>query len=203
MRRWNLGDEIVLREVWLGRVWTAMPAVVAEDDPDERQFFIPAGTGIRYAVDEQGRELRLYRDEWTLAEHTTRRHVLGLSWPGSGHAVLAIWDAGWTFAGWYINLETNIGRSGRFYDYVDHCLDVLIPPDRSRWTWKDEEELQDAVRLGIYTAEQAQAFRAEGERAARRLLSGEAPFDRDWSSWRPDPTWPAPTLPQQWEDVER
>src|SRR5919198_67268 len=61
MRRWNLGDEIVLREVWLGRVWTAMPAVVAEDDPDERQFFIPAGTGIRYAVDEQGRELRLHR----------------------------------------------------------------------------------------------------------------------------------------------
>jgi len=179
-----------------------MPAVVAEDGPGQRRFYVPAGTGIRYAVDDEGRELRLYRDEWTLIEHTTKRHVLGFSWPGAGHAVLAIWDSDWVFTGWYVNLETNIARRGRFYDYVDHCLDVLIPPDRSRWTWKDEEELEDAVRLGIYTEEQARTFRAEGERAARRLLAGERPFDHDWAGWRPDPDWPIPTLPQDWERVE-
>jgi predicted RNA-binding protein associated with RNAse of E/G family len=199
---WARGDQIVLREVWRGRVWTAMPAIVVEDEPGQRLFFIPAGTRIKYAVDQEGRELRLYRDERILADHDTTRHVLGFSWPGSIHAVLAIWDPGWRFTGWYINLEDNVGRSGRFYDYVDHCLDVLIPPDRSTWTWKDEEELTEAVRLGIYTEAQAAAFRAEGERAARRLLDGEAPFDRDWSSWRPDPDWPIPTLPDGWDRVE-
>jgi predicted RNA-binding protein associated with RNAse of E/G family len=202
MDRWDRGSEIVLREMWLGRVWTAMPAIVVEDDASQRQFFIPAGTIIKYAVDEGGRELRLYRDRWTLADHATRRHVLAFSWPGSGHAVLAIWDPGWRFTGWYINLEANLGRSERFYDYVDHCLDVLIPPDRSRWTWKDEEELEEAVRLGIYTEQQASAFRHEGERAARRVQRGEPPFDHDWTGWRPDPCWPVPALSQGWERVE-
>jgi predicted RNA-binding protein associated with RNAse of E/G family len=202
MEHWDRGDEIALREVWLGRVWTAMPAVVCEDGPRQRLFFIPAGTSVKYAVDTAGRELRLYRARWRPADHETRKHVLAFSWPGSGHAVLAIWDAGWRFTGWYINLETNVGRSGRCYDYVDHCLDVLIPPDRSTWTWKDEEELEEAVRLGIYSRDQAASFRAEGERAVRRLLDGEPPFDRDWSSWRPDPAWPVPALPQGWDRFE-
>lgn len=201
--RWKRGDQIVLREIWRGRVWTAMPAIVIKDGPRQRQDFISAGTTIKYAVDEEGRELRLYRDRWSLADHETRRHVLGFSSPGSGHAILAIWDAGWLFTGWYINLEANIGRTRRCYDYVDHCLDILVPPDRSRWTWKDQEELEEAVRLGIYTQEQAAEFRAEGERAVRRLLGGEPPFDRDWSSWRPDPAWPVPTLSPGWDRVEQ
>jgi predicted RNA-binding protein associated with RNAse of E/G family len=202
MERWVRGNEIVMREVWLGRVWTAMPAVVVEDGTDQRVFFIPAGTRVKYAVDKEGRELRLYRDEWTLADHVTKRHILGFSWPGSGHAVLAIWDPGWRFTGWYINLEASLGRRGRFYDFVDHCLDVLIPPDRTRWTWKDEEELEEAVRLGIYTKQQASAFRHEGERAARRVLAGEPPFDQDWSGWRPDPAWQVPALRDGWDRVE-
>jgi predicted RNA-binding protein associated with RNAse of E/G family len=202
MERWVRGNEIVMREVWLGQVWTAMPAVVAEDGTDQRLFFIPAGTRVKYAVDEERQELRLYRDEWTLADHVTKRHILGFSWPCSGHAVLAIWDPGWRFAGWYINLEASLGRRGRFYDYVDHCLDVLIPPDRSRWTWKDEEELEEAVRLGIFTEQQASAFRHEGERAARRVLGGEPPFDQDWSGWRPDPAWQVPALRDGWDRVE-
>jgi len=202
MERWERGDQIVLREVWLGRVWTAMPAIVVEDASTQRLFFIPAGTTIKYPVDQAGRELRLYRDEWILTDHDTARSVLAFSWPASSHAVLAMWDPGCRLTGWYINLEANIGRSGRFYDYVDHCLDVLIPPDRSTWTWKDEEELAEAVRLGIYTGEQAAAFRAEGERAARRLLDGEPPFDRDWAGWRPDPAWPVPALPDGWDRME-
>src|SRR5512132_2743817 len=122
MEHWDRGDEIVLREVWLGRVWTAMPAVVVEDGPRQRLFFIPAGTAMKYAVDSAGRELRLYRARWRLADHDTKRQVLAFSWPGSGHAVLAIWDPGWRFTGWYINLETNVGRNGRCYDSIDHCL---------------------------------------------------------------------------------
>jgi predicted RNA-binding protein associated with RNAse of E/G family len=202
MERWERGDQIVLREMWRGRVWTAMPAIVVEDGSRQRLFFIPAGTRFKYAVDEEGRELRLYRDRWLLTDRDTVRHVLAFSWPGSAHAVLATWDHRWRFNGWYVNLEANVGRTGRFYDYVDHCLDVLIPPDRSTWTWKDEEELAEAVRLGIYSEAQASAFRAEGERAARRVRGGDPPFDREWSRWRPDPAWPVPALPDDWDRME-
>jgi predicted RNA-binding protein associated with RNAse of E/G family len=203
MGTWGPGDEVAVREIWDGRVWSAMPAVVVEDGPDERRFFIPAGATMKYAVDRDGRELRLYADRWELADRAFSRSILSFSWPNVRHAVLALWEADWRFAGWYVNLETALGRDGRCYDFVDHCLDVLVPPDGATWSWKDEDELEEAVRLGIISAEETVALRTEGERAAHRVLEREPPFDRDWASWRPDPAWPVPTLPEGWDRVDR
>lgn len=199
---WEPGTPIVLREVWDGRVWAAMPALVVEDGADRLMTFIPGGTEIRHAVDEDGRELRLYRDAWRLGAHRIRRPVLSFSWPDAGHAVLQFWDARGDFAGWYVNLETPLGRTPIGLDFVDHCLDVLIPPDRSTVTWKDEDELEEAVALGLFSPQEARAFRREGERAARRILEREPPFDRDWAAWRPDPSWPVPTLPAGWDRAD-
>jgi hypothetical protein len=44
-------------------------------------------------------------------------------------------------------------------------------------------------------------MRADGERAVRRILDREPPFDRDWTTWRPDPSWPVPILPEGWDRV--
>jgi predicted RNA-binding protein associated with RNAse of E/G family len=198
---WKPGDQVAVREVWDGRVWSATPAVVVQDDPDQRRFWIPAGTTMKYAVDRDQRELRLYADRWSLADRTFSRGILSFAWPDTQHVVLAMWREDGTFEGWYVNLETPVGRDDRSYDFVDHCLDVLVPADRSTWTWKDEEELAEAVRMGIFTAEEAAGFRAEGERAARRVLDREPPFDADWSGWRPDPSWPIPVLPDGWDRV--
>jgi predicted RNA-binding protein associated with RNAse of E/G family len=203
MGGWEPGEAVAVREIWDGRVWSATPAVVVQDDPSERRFYIPAGTSMKYAVDRDQRELRLYANRWTLADRTFSRSMLSFSWPDVPYAVLALWEADGRFAGWYVNLETALGRDGRCYDFVDHCLDVLVPPDGSSWTWKDEDELEEAVRREILTAEQAVALRIDGERAARRLLDRAPPFDRDWSGWRPDPAWPVPTLPEGWNRVER
>jgi hypothetical protein len=201
--RWKPGDTAVLREVWRERVWTAIPATVVHDGPGEAIFYVPVGTQVKYAVDRAGRELRLYTDEWLLADHVTTRQWISFAWPDRRHAVLAFWDREWTFAGWYVNVETPLGRTEIALDYVDHCIDVLIPPDRSTWTWKDEEELEEAVRRGIWSEQQAASFRIEGERGARGILEGEPPFERDWSGWRPDPGWRVPQLPDGWERVER
>jgi uncharacterized protein len=203
MGTWAPGESVAVREIWDGRVWSATPAVVVEDGPAERRFYIPAGTTMTYAVDPDGRELRLYADHWELADRSFTRSMLSFSWPDVRHAVLALWEADWAFAGWYVNLETALGRDGRCYDFVDHSLDVLVPPDGSTWSWKDEDELEEAVRRGIVTEEDATALRKEGERAARRLVRREPPFDRDWSQWRPDPAWPVPTLPGGWSRVDR
>ncbi|HJP65185.1 MAG TPA: DUF402 domain-containing protein, partial [Actinomycetota bacterium] len=163
--RWRAGDPVALRELWHGQVWTVYPSVAVEDHGDHQLLYIPTGVDVKYAVDETGRELRIYADRWTLADHRSNRHFLSFCWPDRRHAVLAVWDAAWTFTGWYVNIETPLGHAATTYDFVDHCLDVLIPPDRSTFTWKDEDELEEAVALGIFSPADAESFRAEGLRA--------------------------------------
>jgi predicted RNA-binding protein associated with RNAse of E/G family len=100
-----------------------------------------------------------------------------------------------------VNLERPLERTAIGFDTVDHALDVVIELDRSSWRWKDEEELAEAVRDGLFTPEEAADFRAWGERAVDRVLSREPPFDRDWLGWRPDPGWPRPELSAGWDRV--
>ena len=104
----------------------------------------------------------------------TGRSVLSFGWPGAQHAILALWSADRSFSGWYVNLEQRLGRSRTTYDFVDHCLDVLIPPDRSTWTWKDEDELEEAVRLGIFTPDDAERFRAHARIDIDKRLTAPA-----------------------------
>jgi hypothetical protein len=61
---------------------------------------------------------------------------------------------------------------------------------------KDEDELAEQVELGCFTAEEAAAARAEGER-----VLAEWPFPTGWEDWRPDPSWPVPELPVVWDVV--
>jgi len=78
---------------------------------------------------------------------------------------------------------------------------VTIPPDRSTWAWKDEDELAEAIEGGLFTEEDAARFHYWGERAVEHILLREPPFDEDWTSWRPDPAWPVPALPAGWDLV--
>jgi hypothetical protein len=52
------------------------------------------------------------------------------------------------------------------------------------------------------TADEAREIRLAGERAAAHVLGGEPPFDRDRTSWRPDPSWTPPALPDGWDRIE-
>jgi predicted RNA-binding protein associated with RNAse of E/G family len=79
-------------------------------------------------------------------------------------------------------------------DRVDGALDVAVAPDRS-WEWKDEDEADECVRVGRLSVEQLALLRAEGERMIALAEAGRFPFDGTWTDFRPDPAWPAPTLP--------
>ena len=152
---WSPGDVVALREVWRGKVWEAWPATVVRDDPELRIFYRGAGSVSEIPVDADGREMRLPLSEWRFAEWTAQHNVLSFVRPDTAHAVLALMDGEHAFLGWYVNLE-DPPRASRFgFDTTDHVLDVLVPPDRSTWTWKDEDELEEAVALGIFTSEQA------------------------------------------------
>jgi len=199
--RWSPGDAVALREIWRGKVWGARAATVVEDTDERSIFFVPPGSAWKAPIGENGLPLRLPRARWTLADRPVTWRILSFAWPRVEHAVLLFWDSE-EFLGWYVNLQAPLTRSRVGFDTPpDHALDVVVAPDRSTWTWKDEDELEDAVALGLFSNEDAARFRAEGERAARQIIERRPPFDEPWEGWRPDPAWPRPELPEEWELV--
>jgi Protein of unknown function (DUF402) len=124
----------------------------------------------------------------------TQRHVWLMPF-GAAHAIGHFWnDATDEFLGHYINLQAPLQRSAIGFDSGDHVLDIVVNPDGA-WHWKDEEELSEAVQLGMFGPEQAAEIRAEGERVISRL---DRLLPTGWESWSPDPSWPQLELPREW-----
>jgi hypothetical protein len=198
------GDVVAIRELWDGRVWYAWPAVVVRDEPNLQMLHVPANAHCQQPVDSAGRALRLPTDRWTLQD--IRRgpsSMLSFAFPDTPYAVILGFDERGELFEYYVNLEEPLTRSEAGFDTVDHLLDVTIPPDRSGWSWKDEDELREAVVRGIFTEEDAAWFRFWGERGAEHVLLQEPPFDRDWSTWRPEPGWEDADLPRNWDIAPR
>jgi hypothetical protein len=192
------GDVVVLREVWHGRVFEARPTIVVQDDPDQAMFFLPGGVSCGLPIGDDGKELRLPDRPWRLEVRPRGdQPILSFAWPDAPYSVL-LWTADQRRV-WYVNLQDPLERTPIGFDSVDHALDVVVELDRSSWRWKDEEELAEAVRDGLFSEVEAADFYAWGARAVDRIVSREAPFDRDWDDWAPDPGWPVPELPDGWD----
>lgn len=184
------GQTIELREVWRGRTWEHRTAVIVEDTIDLIALWTPPRTEAQIAVDSEGRPMRMPVGDWSLAPaRTFPGGSLGLHVPGQQHSIIVIFDPPSGYSPWYVNLESDLQRTSSGFEYEEHVLDVLVEADLSTWQWKDEDELEEAVVLGMFTAEQAAEFRAEGERAIDWLLARRPPYDRDWQSWRPPAEW--------------
>jgi predicted RNA-binding protein associated with RNAse of E/G family len=198
VRRFGRGEPVALRELWDERIFEAIPARIVDDRGDRRTFYI--GPCIsKSARGTNGDWLRLPVGDWTLEDHPSRNHLLSFSFDGVAAATLLIWSAEWEPRHWYVNLETPPRRTSIGFDYTDHALDVLVSIDRTTVTWKDEDELDEAVGRGLFTREDAATFRRDGERAVEKLVNRESPFDQDWTDWRADPSWTAPELPAGWD----
>ena len=190
---WAEGDVVALRDVWHGRVWRAVPGRVVRDDEAETAIWIPAGTENVYPVDDVGREVRLSRDGVRWATRTTSSRMLAVLRPGEQWSVWHYWDDEGRFDHWYVNFEEQLGRSGSNLDYRDRKLDLIARPDGTTML-KDEDELDEAARIGLLDAE---AVRADAERALR-----EPPWPTGWETYEPSPSWPTPELPPGWDRTE-
>jgi protein associated with RNAse G/E len=103
---------------------------------------------------------------------------------------------------WYINLQEPLHRTKLGFDSMDYFLDIVISPDRSTWHWKDEDEFNEAIEMGFFSPEQAQAIRTEGERALHSFLTRYEPLYDNWGKWRPPTTWTVPRLLENWDKVD-
>jgi uncharacterized protein len=180
---------------------------VVEDSDDHIALFIAHGTPTRRRVALDGTPIdrsssyadrsripwRLGRGEWRGSS------ALQLQRAGAPYAFWAFFaPETWALEGWYVNLQQPLQRTSIGFDTVDHVLDVVIAPDLSSWEWKDAHELDDAVRVGRFSPEEAVAVRSHGEQAVAALEARAWPFDRSWETWRPDPSWKPPALQDEW-----
>ena len=92
--RWEPGEQIVLREIWQGKNWSAKPEIVVHDKQDSLALYLPAGTPWKKPVSREGIALRLTPEDWVLADYRWPIESLRLVTPGSSHSVLLLWSEG-------------------------------------------------------------------------------------------------------------
>ncbi|MET7357196.1 DUF402 domain-containing protein [Streptomyces sp. NPDC005562] len=205
--RWAPGDHILwrYRENSGPRVHICRPVTVVRDTDELLAVWMAPGTECVKPVIADGTPLHR---EPLATRYTKPRAVRTGRWSGTGVLKLArprdpwsvwlFWDPGWRFKNWYVNLEEPRTRWAGGVDSEDHFLDISVRPDRS-WRWHDEDEFEQALRVGLMGADKAADVRAAGQAALDVIAAWEAPFSDNWQHWRPDPSWVVPSLPDDWD----
>lgn len=202
---WQRGEHIwwhYRRPTWQpGDAEFVDPMTVVRDDERGLVAWLAPGTERLKAVLRTGEPLRAAQpgDRFVGPRATARGQwqgpgILRIAPPRVPWSVWLFWDEPWVFGGWYVNLEAENHRDGRHLFTSDRVLDVWVPQDGAA-ALKDEDELEAAVEEGVFTADQAEAFRGHAQAALATFAAGGFPFDEPWQDWRPDPAWEIPVLP--------
>lgn len=194
------GDLLILENLTGSRTSLLVPAVFVGDKP--RSCFILSGVTTRRLVPIRGGPLprvippeRLATSEFELAERVTDSgHVLYLASVSDRVAVHVRWSPAWEFDGWYVNLQSPTQIKPGRWTTEDQFLDVVVHSDGS-WNWKDEDELDQAVDVGRISPNEARDVRTAATAIIARIEARGWPFTVETASWRPDPTWPLPSVP--------
>jgi hypothetical protein len=200
----DLGDIIVFRGLGQGKIWYALPVMVVKDAPDPVALFWRAGTPGKFRGLSPGAKVtppEVRSDQMLLFDKIwTETDVLMLIVPGAAHAVYVMWEEGQKgLRCWYINLQQPLARTATGFDTEDYWLDIVVSPDRSEWRWKDEDQLKEAVAMGMYSPAKACEIRAEGERVIGLLQANQPPFCDGWENWQAPGDWNIPSLPEGWD----
>jgi hypothetical protein len=183
---WAAGEVIVRREVRNdGRAWLEVPVVVVRDDTELLATYIPEGAPFTFPP---GPDVH----PWAGRARWQGHGVLMLQRPGEAYAVWVFWHGPEReFVSWYLNLQEPFRRTEHGYDTQDLELDLILHQD-GRVELKDDELLDERVREGRFTEDQARAVRALGDRIRLELAAGERWWDPWWALWEPDPAWVTP-----------
>ena len=197
-----MGDIVVLR--YLGRIRAGMPAIMVEDGRERVLVYLPHGTrwfgAPEPAAGRTERVRAIARGETAVTGRLVpwRNHLLRVLLPGRPFSVWLFWSPEWEFRSYYVNLEASFARSAAGFDSCDHVLDVCVRPDRT-WYYKDLDELDVCVEVGLMSGALADRVRRDAEEAIALIEAWQAPFDAGLEEWRPDPAWPLPALSPGWD----
>ena len=209
---WKPGTRIVQYEMWGSGIGTARPVTVVEDTPAHLALYShPRTTIVTRGIENRGALDLPERIEMMLRPLgpgaggfreviSPGIHVLTLTPHDSWHSVWLFWTAEWRFENWYVNLQSPLRRVRNGVQFHDYALDLVVRPDLS-WSWKDVDEFEGLAARGFFSAEQVSSIRAEADRVVETIEGGGPPFSDDWARWRPDHSWPVPSLPDDWFDA--
>lgn len=199
---WERGEVIVGRQILNdGRCWGALPLLVVCDHEELLATYVAPGSPFDAPPGPWPTRTGLH--PWHGRTHWEGNGMLALHRPGDWYAVFVFWHgAERRFDGWYVNMQEPFRRSELGIDTQDLELDILVAPDGS-WELKDDDLLDDCVRVGRFTQEQAAHVRAEAAALCAELDAGRQWWDAAWADWEPCPEWQAPAFPDTYWDLSR
>jgi Protein of unknown function (DUF402) len=210
---WTTGTQIIWREGSgplgtgapvpdVARPHFANPVTVVRDDAEALVVWLPVGTPVLRAVRADGQDKRAEPGTLFTADFVGERgfhrwfHQLRIAPTGRPWSVWVMFAEGTgEFAGWYVNLEQQHVRDQDTVYTSDHVLDVVVDPERSH-SRKDEDELALAVEQGVFDAAEAARIESDAADVEALIRTWGSPFCDGWESFRPDPTWSIPALPE-------
>lgn len=202
--RFLRGDRTLYRQCDGHRVIDVKPVTVVEDSEARLVLWLPLGTPTKQPVllnHEPGSPRRWHDGQWRLVDSTWRLgESLILVHPDELRATWLTWLPEGTFAGWYVNLQSELRHTRLGFDLTDYQLDIVVRPDRT-WQWKDEDEYAIAVEAGTISRELAEKVREEASRTVRAIETNGRPFSEGWENWRPQESLPRPMLTPGWDDM--
>lgn len=215
---WRRGDTVMFRfshEERMVRAYQAArkdtvvnmlgwPHIVLEDNAERTVLYIPEGTPLTRCniSDDIARTTR--------HSHGDSVHIM---FPGKCFEVTMFYDTGtgpapWVdyyfpgvnerFYGWKVDLTLPFGRNAVGFDTIDAVLDICVRPNRT-FDWRDEAEMEDCVRLGIYSTAEAEALFQVGYEVEEIIRQHASPFDEEWQAWWPDPDLVIGEPPPGWQ----
>lgn len=205
---WKSGDVISWRGIYRGRVWHCQPTILVKDSSEEVVITLLPGTEC--IVEESypkgkkhgRRRWHFMKEDWQLAKYTWQTNRLLLIFePEKYYSTVLFWNqASNEFLCYYINFQLPFQRNLCALDTLDLDLDLIVRPDFT-YEWKDEEDYQKAIEHGIISREWIQSIEAAKPEILEKLEKRYYPFDGSWLNWMPDPDWPAPKLPENWDKI--
>ena len=187
--RFERGRTVAIREVCAGKVWTSRPVVVIEDSADQFVSYLRPGTMIDYPVGaEHGEDTfaKWMSGEWSLAPREFRAPgMLRIAPVGAAYEVFGFVTDEAGIISWYVNFERPLVRTAYGFETLDETLDLIVAADLTAWERRDEDELELATEMGVYSVEQAARIVQTCSEVEAALERGEAPWSQRWCGWTP------------------
>lgn len=205
---WNPGDIVSWRGIRNNCVWHVQPTLVVKDTPGELVLTLLPGTECMaeetYPLGKKNarRWWDFEENDWKLAKYIwhTNRLLLILE-PGKCYSTILFWNHETNeFLCYYINFQIPFQRRYDNVDTLDLELDLIINPD-GRTKWKDEEDYLLAIDRGLISSKWMNGIEDTKQEIFERIEEQKYPFDGSWLNWRPDPSWEAPKLPENWDKI--
>jgi len=204
-----VGRVVMWRDIFQGRIAFARPMRVVSANDGLIVCSLRAGTPCKmhstYAAGERDRYVEdLASGGWSLTDTLWRStDVLHLVKPGTWYACCLFFDAAThRFLHWYVNFQEPLRITSTHLDTFDLCLDIVADPVRG-WRWKDEQEFDRAIELGVISRQAQQAVRSAARDVIARIAAKAPPFDGSWTTWRAAADEPLPSLRLGWQAVAR